>query len=429
MKQDLKSKKKFVIFFVNFAPQINNPMESIKEIFRIGYGPSSSHTMAPRRASELFLRDHKTATRFEITLFGALAATGKGHLTDKAILDVLGQDRTKIIWKADTFLDLHPNAMQFDAFDNEDKLLDSRKYYSIGGGKIIREDSNEGLEINEVYPHHSLTEILQYLDENGLTFWEYVQEFEHAEIWDYLAEVLAVMKKSVEDGLNEEGVLPGGLRLRRKAMSYYTKARSYKPSLKGRCLVQSYALAVSEQNAAGGLIVTAPTCGSCGVVPAVLYHLSKEHEFTDKQIIRSLATAGLFGSIIKHNASISGAEVGCQGEVGSACSMAAAAANQLFGGTPQQIEYAAEIGLEHHLGLTCDPVCGLVQVPCIERNAFAALRALDANLYAMMSDGKHVISFDKVVETMKQTGKDLPSLYKETAAGGLAVVGKGFCSI
>lgn len=429
MKQDLKSKKKFVIFFVNFAPQINNPMESIKEIFRIGYGPSSSHTMAPRRASELFLRDHKTATRFEITLFGALAATGKGHLTDKAILDVLGQDRTKIIWKADTFLDLHPNAMQFEAFDNEDNLLDSRKYYSIGGGKIIRDDSNEGLEINEVYPHHSLTEILQYLDENGLTFWEYVQEFEHAEIWDYLAEVLAVMKKSVEDGLNEEGVLPGGLRLRRKAMSYYTKARSYKPSLKGRCLVQSYALAVSEQNAAGGLIVTAPTCGSCGVVPAVLYHLSKEHEFTDKQIIRSLATAGLFGSIIKHNASISGAEVGCQGEVGSACSMAAAAANQLFGGTPQQIEYAAEIGLEHHLGLTCDPVCGLVQVPCIERNAFAALRALDANLYAMMSDGKHVISFDKVVETMKQTGKDLPSLYKETAAGGLAVVGKGFCSI
>lgn len=193
--------------------------------------------------------------------------------------------------------------------------------------------------------------------------------------------------------------------------------------------MQSYALAVSEQNAAGGLIVTAPTCGSCGVVPAVLYHLNTEHEFTDKQIIRSLATAGLVGTVIKQNASISGAEVGCQGEVGSACSMAAAAANQLFGGTPQQIEYAAEIGLEHHLGLTCDPVCGLVQVPCIERNAFAALRALDANLYAMMSDGKHIISFDKVVETMKQTGKDLPSLYKETATGGLAVVGKGFCSL
>ena len=404
-------------------------MESIKEIFRIGYGPSSSHTMAPRKASELFLKENINAKRFEITLYGSLAATGKGHLTDKAIIDVLGKERTKIHWRSDVFLDLHPNAMKFEAFDKNNQLLSTNTYYSIGGGKIIQENSKLGLEIKEVYPHHNLTEILQYLDENGLTFWEYVQEFEDKNIWDYLREVLQVMKKSVEDGLNEEGVLPGGLRLRRKAMSYYTKARSYKPSLKGRCLVQAYALAVSEQNASGGKIVTAPTCGSCGVVPAVLYHLNTEHEFTEKQIMRSLATAGLIGNVIKYNASISGAEVGCQGEVGSACSMAAAAANQLFGGTPQQIEYAAEIGLEHHLGLTCDPVCGLVQVPCIERNAFAALRALDANLYAMMSDGKHVISFDKVVETMKQTGKDLPSLYKETAEGGLAVVGKGFCNI
>jgi L-serine dehydratase len=404
-------------------------MESIKEIFRIGYGPSSSHTMAPRKASELFLNDNINAKHFEITLYGSLAATGKGHLTDKAIIDVLGKERTKIHWRSDVFLDLHPNAMKFEAFDENNQLISTNTYYSIGGGKIIQENSKLGLEINEVYPHHNLTEILQYLDENGLTFWEYVQEFEDENIWDYLREVLQVMKKSVEDGLNEEGVLPGGLRLRRKAMSYYTKARSYKPSLKGRCLVQAYALAVSEQNASGGKIVTAPTCGSCGVVPAVLYHLNTEHEFTEKQIMRSLATAGLIGNVIKYNASISGAEVGCQGEVGSACSMAAAAANQLFGGTPQQIEYAAEIGLEHHLGLTCDPVCGLVQVPCIERNAFAALRALDANLYAMMSDGKHVISFDKVVETMKQTGKDLPSLYKETAEGGLAVVGKGFCNI
>jgi L-serine dehydratase len=404
-------------------------MESIKEIFRIGYGPSSSHTMAPRKASELFLKENINAKHFEITLYGSLAATGKGHLTDKAIIDVLGKERTKIHWRSDVFLDLHPNAMKFEAFDENNQLLSTNTYYSIGGGKIIQENSKLGLEIKEVYPHHNLTEILQYLDENGLTFWEYVQEFEDENIWDYLREVLQVMKKSVEDGLNEEGVLPGGLRLRRKAMSYYTKARSYKPSLKGRCLVQAYALAVSEQNASGGKIVTAPTCGSCGVVPAVLYHLNTEHEFTEKQIMRSLATAGLIGNVIKYNASISGAEVGCQGEVGSACSMAAAAANQLFGGTPQQIEYAAEIGLEHHLGLTCDPVCGLVQVPCIERNAFAALRALDANLYAMMSDGKHVISFDKVVETMKQTGKDLPSLYKETAEGGLAVVGKGFCNI
>lgn len=402
-------------------------MESIKEIFRIGYGPSSSHTMAPRKAAENFLMKNPSAFEFEVTLFGSLAATGKGHLTDKAITDVLGKQRTTIVWKSDTFLAFHPNAMQFKALDRDKNIIEQQTLYSIGGGKIVEENSNATTV--EVYPHHSLGEILEYADKNGLTLWEYVQQFEQSDIWDYLKEVVDVMRASVEEGINDEGVLPGGLRLRRKAMSYYTKARSYKPSLKGRCLVQAYALAVAEQNAAGGRIATAPTCGSCGVVPAVLYHLNKEHEFSEKQIIRSLATAGLIGNVIKHNASISGAEVGCQGEVGSACSMAAAAANQLFGGTPQQIEYAAEIGLEHHLGLTCDPVCGLVQVPCIERNAFAALRALDANLYAMMSDGKHIISFDKVVETMKQTGKDIPSLYKETSAGGLAVVGKGFCSL
>lgn len=402
-------------------------MESIKEIFRIGYGPSSSHTMAPRKAAENFLMKNPSAFEFEVTLFGSLAATGKGHLTDKAITDVLGKQRTTIVWKSDTFLAFHPNAMQFKAMDKDKNVIEQQTLYSIGGGKIVEENSGETTV--EVYPHHSLGEILEYVDKNGLTLWEYVQQFEQSDIWDYLKEVVDVMRVSVEEGINDEGVLPGGLRLRRKAMSYYTKARSYKPSLKGRCMVQAYALAVAEQNAAGGRIATAPTCGSCGVVPAVLYHLYKEHEFSEKQIIRSLATAGLIGNVIKHNASISGAEVGCQGEVGSACSMAAAAANQLFGGTPQQIEYAAEIGLEHHLGLTCDPVCGLVQVPCIERNAFAALRALDANLYAMMSDGKHIISFDKVVETMKQTGKDIPSLYKETSSGGLAVVGKGFCSL
>ncbi len=402
-------------------------MESIKEIFRIGYGPSSSHTMAPRKAAENFLMKNPSAFEFEVTLFGSLAATGKGHLTDKAITDVLGKQRTTIVWKSDTFLAFHPNAMQFKALDRDKNIIEQQTLYSIGGGKIVEENSSATTV--EVYPHHSLGEILEYADKNGLTLWEYVQQFEQSDIWDYLKEVVDVMRASVEEGINDEGVLPGGLRLRRKAMSYYTKARSYKPSLKGRCMVQAYALAVAEQNAAGGRIATAPTCGSCGVVPAVLYHLYKEHEFSEKQIIRSLATAGLIGNVIKHNASISGAEVGCQGEVGSACSMAAAAANQLFGGTPQQIEYAAEIGLEHHLGLTCDPVCGLVQVPCIERNAFAALRALDANLYAMMSDGKHIISFDKVVETMKQTGKDIPSLYKETSSGGLAVVGKGFCSL
>ena len=224
----------------------------------------------------------------------------------------------------------------------------------------------------------------------------------------------------MEEGLDNAGVLPGSLNLSRKASNYYIKARAYKESLQARGLVYAYALAVSEQNASGGTIVTAPTCGSCGVVPAVLYQLAKSPDFTERKILRSLATAGLFGNVVKHNASISGAEVGCQGEVGVACAMASAAACQLFGGTPSQIEYAAEMGLEHHLGMTCDPVCGLVQIPCIERNAFAACRALDAQLYANFSDGRHRVSFDRVVEVMKQTGHDIPSLYKETSEGGLA---------
>jgi L-serine dehydratase len=230
-----------------------------------------------------------------------------------------------------------------------------------------------------------------------------------------------VMQKTINEGLQAEGVIPGGLHLRSKARQYYVRASSYKPSLQSRALVIAYALATSERNAVGSYIVTAPTCGSSGVLPAVLYHLKKSHDFTDTEILRAMATAALFANVIKNNASLSGAEVGCQGEVGSACVMAAVAANQLFGGSPQQIEYAAEMAMEHNLGLTCDPMCGLVQIPCIERNAMAALRALDINIYAMMSDGKHIISFDKVVRTMKRTGHDLPSLYKETSMGGLAV--------
>ena len=241
-------------------------------------------------------------------------------------------------------------------------------------------------------------------------------------MWDYLSEVWKVMKEAVERGIEAEGVLPGGLGVSRKAISYYVHSAGYNNSLKSRGLLYAYALAVSEENAAGGKIVTAPTCGSCGIVPAVLYHLHNSKNFSEKRILRALATAGLFGNVVKHNASVSGAEVGCQGEVGVACAMAAAAASQLFGGTPRQIEYSAEMGLEHHLGLTCDPVCGLVQIPCIERNAYAAARALDANLYSAFSDGRHSVSFDRIVEVMKQTGHDLPSLYKETAKGGLAVI-------
>ena len=265
-----------------------------------------------------------------------------------------------------------------------------------------------------------MTEILQWCEHTGKCYWEYVKEREDSDIWDYLNEVWKTMKAAVLRGLDNEGVLPGPLNLRRKAYSYYIRASGYKQSLQSRGLVFAYALAVSEENASGGVIVTAPTCGSCGVVPAVLYHLAMSRNFSDKRILRALATAGLVGNIVKQNASISGAEAGCQAEVGVACSMASAAANQLFGGTPTQIEYAAEMSLEHHLGMTCDPVCGLVQIPCIERNAYAAARALDANLYSSFTDGMHRVSFDKVVEVMKETGNDLPSLYKETSEGGLA---------
>ena len=243
---------------------------------------------------------------------------------------------------------------------------------------------------------------------------------EGREIWDYLKKVWEAMKAAVERGLAHEGRLPGPLNLRRKAAAYHVKAEGFKDNLRNRGLTFAYALAVSEENASGGLIVTAPTCGSCGVVPGALYHLWKSRNFPEVMILRALATAGLVGNIVKQNASISGAEVGCQGEVGVACAMAAAAACQLFGGSPAQIEYAAEMGLEHHLGMTCDPVCGLVQIPCIERNAYAAARALDANIFATFTDGHHRVSFDRLIKVMKQTGHDLPSLYKETSTGGLA---------
>ena len=310
--------------------------------------------------------------------------------------------------------------MMFRAFGNDGTMTDEWTVFSIGGGALSEGKEDGVLATPEVYGMNTLKEIMQWCLDNGRGYWEYVEECEGPEIWDFLQTVWEAMQQSVENGLEHEGVLPGPLHLPRKAANYYIKTKSFRTSLQSRGLVFSYALAVSEENAAGGTIVTAPTCGSCGVVPSVLYHLSRGHDFSDKRICHALATAGLFGNVVKHNASISGAEVGCQGEVGVACAMASAAACQLFGGGPLQIEYAAEMGLEHHLGMTCDPVCGLVQIPCIERNAFAAARSLDAELYATFSDGQHQVSFDRVVRVMKQTGHDLPSLYKETSGGGLA---------
>lgn len=396
-------------------------MESIKQIFRIGYGPSSSHTMGPVRAAQMFLDRCPKARTYKVSLYGSLAATGKGHMTDVGLLRVLEPYApTTIDWFPEIELPFHPNGMKFEGFDEHDNVLDSFVVYSIGGGTLANEDFNEQ-KVKEVYPENNMREIMQYLHRTGMSYWEYVQKYEDNDIWDFLAEVWQVMQTAVEEGLNTEGILPGGLGLRRKAANYYVKATGYgSASIKNRGLVYSYALAVSEHNASGGRVVTAPTCGSCGIIPAVLYHLKKTREFPDNRILHALATAGLFGNVVRTNASISGAEVGCQGEVGVACAMGAAAACQLFGGSNLQIEYSAEMGLEHHLGLTCDPVCGLVQIPCIERNAFAAARALDANTYGTFSDGNHRVSFDQVVEVMRRTGKDLPSLYRETSTGGLA---------
>lgn len=395
-------------------------MKSIKELYRIGIGPSSSHTMGPRKAAEIFCARQPEASSFVVTLYGSLAATGKGHLTDKAIIDVLEPIAPVTIdWQPKVFLPYHPNGMTFRAYGDDKSLLEEWTVFSVGGG-ALEEEGNDTIKSPEIYEFGNITDIMKWCRTNGRTFWEYVEEREGEDIWKYLSEVWRVMREAVERGIQAEGVLPGPLHLQRKAVTYNIKASGYTASLHSRGLVFSYALAVSEENAAGGLIVTAPTCGSCGVVPGVLYHLWKSRNFSEIRMLRALATAGLIGNIAKHKASISGAEAGCQAEVGVACAMASSAATQLFGGSPKQIEYAAEMGLEHHLGLTCDPICGLVQVPCIERNAYAAARAMDCNIFSTFTDGSHLVSYDRILEVMMQTGKDIPSIYRETSEGGLA---------
>ncbi|MBR2301477.1 MAG: L-serine ammonia-lyase, iron-sulfur-dependent, subunit alpha [Bacteroidaceae bacterium] len=395
-------------------------MKSLRSLFRIGLGPSSSHTMGPNRAAKIFAERCPDAEQYRVTLYGSLAATGKGHMTDKAILEVLEPiAKVELIWEPTIFLPFHPNGMKFEGIKNG-KNIDEWTIYSIGGGELANESTIKSED--DIYPLTTLHDIMKWCDETGCTYWEYVEKYEGPEIWDFIAKVWETMKNTITRGLEHEGVLPGGLGIQRKACTYLLKAASYSSSVKSKAKVYAYALATSEENASGTEVVTAPTCGSCGVLPAVLYHLSQEHINSEPRILRAIATAGLFGNIAKENASISGADVGCQGEVGVACAMAAAAACQLFGGTITQIEYAAEMGLEHHLGLTCDPMCGLVQVPCIERNAIAASRALDACTYAALSDGKHKIDYDRIVEVMRETGHDLPSLYKETSTGGIAKI-------
>lgn len=393
-------------------------MESLRELYRIGSGPSASHTMGPKRAAEIFLARYQNAPAFRVTLFGSLAATGRGHLTDIAIQQVFACRKLEILWKAKERLPLHPNGMAWEALDDTGQPASTWLVYSIGGGALLDPDTK--VPPARVYTVRTMNEVLAWARENNSPVWKYVEQYEGREIWDYLATCWKAMQEAIDRGLETYGVLPGSLKLRRKAHRHYQQAKGRPGPLQRTGLLTAYALAVSEENASAGTVVTAPTCGACGVLPAVLRYLKETLEADDRAILRAMATAGLIGNFVKHNASISGAAVGCQGEVGTACSMAAAAAAQLLGGDAKKIEYAAEMGIEHHLGLTCDPVAGLVQIPCIERNAVGAMRAVDCADYALLSDGDHEIPFDTVVRTMKATGEDMQERYRETSEGGLA---------
>jgi L-serine dehydratase len=393
-------------------------MESIKKIFRIGHGPSSSHTMGPSRAAIKFKKQTPEFKEYKVTLYGSLAATGKGHLTDIAIQQELAPAKTEFVFDLETKFDFHPNALKFEAIKNGNSVKE-QVFYSVGGGKILKHEERFE-KPKRIYSIDNMEDILNWHKQTGKTIWELVFETEDDDIEEFLWIIWQSMKDSIHRGLTNEGLIPGGLKLQRKARSYYIQSKRFSDKDYTRGRLFSYALAVAEENATAGVVVTAPTCGSAGVLPAVLYGLEKSQKTPKAQIIRALATAGIIGNLVKKNASISGAEVGCQGEIGTACAMAAAAATQLLGGSVRQIEYAAEMGLEHHLGLTCDPIKGLVQVPCIERNVHAASRAFNSANYALMSDGNHLVSFDNVTKSMNQTGKDMPSLYRETALGGLA---------
>jgi len=397
-------------------------MKSIKDIYKIGTGPSSSHTMGPEAAAKILKQENPDADSFKVVLFGSLSKTGKGHGTDRAIKAALSPVQCEVIFsEEDPGEKAHPNTMDLYAF-REGNQLAGMRVYSIGGGDIVIEGRNDTrAENEEIYLENSFAEIRQFCDFRYINIDEYISINEGSEIWDYLAQVWAVMKNAIFSGLSKEGTLPGGLGIRRKAKQLFeTRLETEHPEVVECQRVCSYAFAVSEENADNGLIVTAPTCGACGVVPAVLYYLYVKKNFTDEQIIHALGVAGLFGELAKKNASVSGAECGCQAEVGVACSMAAAAAGWLFGYNLDQIEYSAEVALEHHLGLTCDPICGLVQIPCIERNAVAAMRALNSANLAYFLSGTRRISYDMVLKSMYRTGLDMHKNYRETSEGGLA---------
>ncbi len=399
-------------------------MRSIREIYKIGKGPSSSHTIGPERAAKLFLKDNQTAERFTVSLFGSLSKTGKGHGTDRVLREVLEPTTTEIIFRTDMPEKVtHPNTMKFEAW-KDGEVVSKLWVELVGGGDIHivgEEEDPARQEELEIYPENSLAEIVQQCRLWNCSLAEYVEFNEGEEIWDFLRTIWEAMQNSIHEGLNAEGILPGGLGIARKAkILYENPAPNEVPQVTEVRYVSAYAYAVCEQNADCGTIVTAPTCGACGALPAMLYYMKDRRHLDERKILESLAVAGLFGNLVKHNASISGAECGCQAEIGTACSMAAAAMSHLMGLDTGQIQYAAEIALEHHLGLTCDPICGLVQVPCIERNAVAAMRAINAcNLAYFLHDTQR-ISFDLVVKTMYEAGISMNQRFRETSEGGLA---------
>ncbi len=394
-------------------------MKTIKSVYKIGNGPSSSHTVGPYHAARVFGARHPDADRYRVTLYGSLAFTGEGHGTGKAIRS--GLPGAEVVFDREETDLPHPNTMRFQAFRGGE-LIGENRVFSIGGGSI-RIEGEPSEDEAEVYPQRSFSEILQICRRRGLNLAQFIYRMEDDRLRGGLKAVWEAMKDAVQRGLRAEGTLPGGLGVARKAKTLYEK-RCYNESadVTMNRVIAAYAYAVSEENADEHIVVTAPTCGSCGVLPAVMYYMHADRGFPEEEILDALAVAALIGNVIRTNASISGAECGCQAEIGSACSMTAAALASLYGLNIDQIEYAAEIAMEHNLGLTCDPVKGLVQIPCIERNAVAAMRAISSVNLSRFLYATRKISFDEVVATMYRTGRDMDEKYRETSHGGLAQI-------
>ncbi len=396
-------------------------MRSIRDIYKIGKGPSSSHTMGPGFAAEYFKEKHPDADSYKAILYGSLSKTGKGHGTDRVLNDTFAPAKVQVVMSKEDPEDIkHPNTLDLIAIKDGEEVARQR-FESIGGGDIVIQGQRKKQDQEDVYIENSFAEIKQFCAFRYIDLAEYIELNEGKEIWDFLKTVWEAMENEIHEGLSKSGILPGPLHVQRKAKFLYEQVPVNKHAeLVESQLVCSFAYACSEQNADNGTVVTAPTCGSCGVLPAVLYYLKDKRKLSIDQVVKCLGVAGLFGELAKRNASVSGAECGCQAEVGVACSMAAAAAGQAFGYSIDQIEYAAEVALEHHLGLTCDPICGLVQIPCIVRNAVAEMRAMNSANIAYFLTGTRNISYDMVLKSMYYTGLDINQRYRETSEGGLA---------